>query len=138
VRRLLDYCKLSFEPQCLRFYENRRVGANHQLRTGSATHLYRRNWNSGAISSLGLEPLKIRAAGFGRRLPAFPIIPKLKKSGGFSGPPQFIRHQIFYTSIRTSPAHGHTGYRPNVSYVPTQVLSLHEELGAFRVAARWG
>jgi tetratricopeptide (TPR) repeat protein len=25
VRRLLDYCKLSFEPQCLRFYENRRV-----------------------------------------------------------------------------------------------------------------
>jgi tetratricopeptide (TPR) repeat protein len=25
VRRLLDYCKLSFEPECLRFYENRRV-----------------------------------------------------------------------------------------------------------------
>jgi hypothetical protein len=25
VRRLLDYCRLPFEPQCLRFYENRRV-----------------------------------------------------------------------------------------------------------------
>jgi tetratricopeptide (TPR) repeat protein len=25
VRRLLDYCKLPFEPECLRFYENRRV-----------------------------------------------------------------------------------------------------------------
>ncbi len=25
VRRLLHYCKLSFEPACLRFYENRRV-----------------------------------------------------------------------------------------------------------------
>jgi hypothetical protein len=25
VRRLLDYCKLSFEPACLRFYENRRI-----------------------------------------------------------------------------------------------------------------
>jgi len=25
VRRLLDYCKLSFETQCLRFYQNRRV-----------------------------------------------------------------------------------------------------------------
>jgi hypothetical protein len=25
VRRLLDYCRLPFEPDCLRFYENRRV-----------------------------------------------------------------------------------------------------------------
>jgi tetratricopeptide (TPR) repeat protein len=25
VRRLLDYCQLPFEPECLRFYENRRV-----------------------------------------------------------------------------------------------------------------
>ena len=25
VRRLLDYCRLPFEPECLRFYENRRV-----------------------------------------------------------------------------------------------------------------
>jgi len=25
VRRLLEYCRLPFEPQCLRFYENRRV-----------------------------------------------------------------------------------------------------------------
>jgi hypothetical protein len=25
VRRLLDYCRLPFEPACLRFYENRRV-----------------------------------------------------------------------------------------------------------------
>jgi tetratricopeptide (TPR) repeat protein len=25
VRRLLDYCRLPFEPQCLRFHENRRV-----------------------------------------------------------------------------------------------------------------
>src|SRR5580704_4394638 len=25
VRRILDYCQLEFEPECLRFYENRRV-----------------------------------------------------------------------------------------------------------------
>ena len=25
VRRLLDYCRLPFEAECLRFYENRRV-----------------------------------------------------------------------------------------------------------------
>jgi hypothetical protein len=25
VRRLLEYCRLPFEPECLRFYENRRV-----------------------------------------------------------------------------------------------------------------
>jgi hypothetical protein len=25
VRRLLDYCGLPFEPQCLKFHENRRV-----------------------------------------------------------------------------------------------------------------
>ena len=25
VRRVLDYCRLPFEPACLRFYENRRV-----------------------------------------------------------------------------------------------------------------
>jgi hypothetical protein len=25
IRKLLDYCGLPFEPQCLQFYENRRV-----------------------------------------------------------------------------------------------------------------
>jgi len=58
VRRLLDYCKLSFEPQCLRFYENRRVA-----QTISSEQVRRPIYTAGLEQwrhfESWLEPLKI-------------------------------------------------------------------------------
>jgi tetratricopeptide (TPR) repeat protein len=58
VRRLLDYCKLSFEPECLRFYENRRVA-----QTISSEQVRRPIYTAGLEQwrhfEPWLEPLKI-------------------------------------------------------------------------------
>jgi hypothetical protein len=58
VRRLLDYCKLSFEPQCLRFYENRRVAqtiSSEQVRKP----IYTAGLEQWRHFEPWLEPLKI-------------------------------------------------------------------------------
>ena len=55
VRRLLDYCGLPFEEQCLRFYENERA-----VRTASSEQvrqpIFKDGWISGGISSPGSGP----------------------------------------------------------------------------------
>jgi tetratricopeptide (TPR) repeat protein len=57
VRRLLDYCRLPFEPECLRFYENRRVA-----QTISSEQVRRPIYTAGLEQwrhfELWLDPLK--------------------------------------------------------------------------------
>jgi hypothetical protein len=57
VRRLLDYCQLPFEPQCLRFHENRRV-----VQTNSSDQVRRPIYTAGLEQwrhfDLWLDPLK--------------------------------------------------------------------------------
>ena len=53
VRRLLDDLGLPFEAACLRFFDNRRAGAQRQLRAGAPADLHRRASTTGAISSRG-------------------------------------------------------------------------------------
>ena len=42
LRRLLDYCGLPFERECLRFYTNPRIVPTNQLGAGPAADLYRK------------------------------------------------------------------------------------------------
>jgi len=54
VRRLLAYCGLPFEAQCLKFYENERA-VDGELRAGAQADLSRWHWSTGAIMSVTLE-----------------------------------------------------------------------------------
>jgi hypothetical protein len=51
VRRLLDYCGLPFEPQCLRFYENDRP-----VRTASSEQVRRPIYRDGVDQWRSFEP----------------------------------------------------------------------------------
>jgi len=70
VRRLLDYCKLSFEPQCLRFYENRRVA-----QTISSEQVRRPIYTAGLEQwrhfEPWLEPLKLALQDLPQGYPCF-------------------------------------------------------------------
>jgi tetratricopeptide (TPR) repeat protein len=71
VRRLLDYCKLSFEPQCLRFYENRRVAqtiSSEQVRKP----IYTAGLEQWRHFEAWLEPLKIALQNLAHHYPRFP------------------------------------------------------------------
>jgi tetratricopeptide (TPR) repeat protein len=78
VRRLLEYCRLPFEPACLRFYENERA-----VRTASSeqvrTPIYREGLEQWRHYESWLEPLK---AALGPVLEAYPDTPD------FRGQPQ--------------------------------------------------
>jgi tetratricopeptide (TPR) repeat protein len=71
VRRLLEYCRLPFEPACLRFYENERA-----VRTASSeqvrTPIYREGLEQWRHYESWLEPLK---AALGPVLEAYPDTP---------------------------------------------------------------
>jgi predicted Zn-dependent protease len=70
VRRLLDYCKLSFEPQCLRFYENRRVA--HTISTEQVRRpIYTAGLQQWRHFEPSLEPLKIALQGLADDYPRF-------------------------------------------------------------------
>ncbi len=58
LQRLLEYCQLPFEDQCLRFYETGRVVQTAERRTGTPTGLCGRVWINGAISEPWLGPMK--------------------------------------------------------------------------------
>ena len=52
VRRMLAYCELPFEPECLRFHENKRIAqtiSSEQVRRP----IYSEAWINGAASSPG-------------------------------------------------------------------------------------
>jgi predicted Zn-dependent protease len=74
VRRLLDYCRLPFEPHCLRFYENERA-----VRTASSeqvrTPIYREGMQQWRHYESWLEPLK---AALGPVLEAYPGTPDFR------------------------------------------------------------
>jgi tetratricopeptide (TPR) repeat protein len=71
VRRLLEYCRLPFEPACLRFYENERA-----VRTASSeqvrTPVYRDALEQWRHYDSWLEPLKVA---LGPVLDAYPSVP---------------------------------------------------------------
>jgi tetratricopeptide (TPR) repeat protein len=71
VRRLLDYCGLAFEPQCLRFYENERA-----VRTASSeqvrTPIFREGLDQWRHYEPWLGPLK---SALGPALAAYPSPP---------------------------------------------------------------
>ncbi len=71
VRRLLEYCRLPFEPACLRFYENARA-----VRTASSeqvrTPIYRDGLEQWRHYESWLEPLK---AALGPTLGGYPAVP---------------------------------------------------------------
>jgi Tfp pilus assembly protein PilF len=71
VRRLLDYCKLSFAPECLRFYENRRVA-----QTISSEQVRRPIYTAGLEQwrhfEPWLDPLKAPLQGLVDTYPRFP------------------------------------------------------------------
>jgi predicted Zn-dependent protease len=73
VRRLLDYCGLSFEPGCLRFFENERP-----VRTASSEQvrkpIYREGLDQWRHYDPWLEPLKVA---LGDVLEAYPEVPPL-------------------------------------------------------------
>jgi tetratricopeptide (TPR) repeat protein len=70
VRRLLDYCHLPFQPECLRFYENRRVA-----QTISSEQVRRPIYTAGLEQwrhfEPWLEPLKIALKGLVDDYPRF-------------------------------------------------------------------
>jgi hypothetical protein len=74
VCRLLDYCRLPFEPACLRFYENERA-----VRTASSeqvrTPIYREGLEHWRHYESWLEPLK---AALGQVLEAYPDTPDFR------------------------------------------------------------
>lgn len=76
VRRLLDYCGLPFEAQCLRFFENERP-----VRTASSEQvrkpIYREGIDHWRHYEAWLEPLK-RA--LGPVLDAYPAVPEFPRS----------------------------------------------------------
>jgi hypothetical protein len=71
VRRLLDYCHLPFEPECLRFYENERA-----VRTASSEQvrspIYRDAMEQWRHYEPWLGPLK---ESLGPMLAAYPQVP---------------------------------------------------------------
>jgi tetratricopeptide (TPR) repeat protein len=70
VRRLLDYCRLPFEPECLRFYENRRVAqtiSSEQVRQP----IYTAGLEQWRHFEPWLEPLKIALADLVDHYPRF-------------------------------------------------------------------
>ena len=72
VRRLLDYCGLPFEPECLRFYETERgvrTASSEQVRQP----IYREGMDHWRHFEPWLGPLK---AALGPVLDAYPAIPK--------------------------------------------------------------
>jgi tetratricopeptide (TPR) repeat protein len=77
VRRLLAYCGLPFEPQCLRFFENDRP-----VRTASSEQVRRPIYREGVDHwrhyEPWLEPLK---AALGPVLDAYPAAPKFEIGG---------------------------------------------------------
>jgi hypothetical protein len=77
VRRLLEYCGLPFEPQCLRFFENDRP-----VRTASSEQVRRPIYREGVDHwrhyEPWLEPLK---AALGPVLDAYPAAPKFEIGG---------------------------------------------------------
>jgi tetratricopeptide (TPR) repeat protein len=76
VRRLLEYCNLPFEPQCLRFHENARA-----VRTASSeqvrTPLYREGVDHWRNYEPWLGPLK---QVLGPVLDAYPLVPAIESS----------------------------------------------------------
>jgi tetratricopeptide (TPR) repeat protein len=69
VRRLLDYCQLSFEPRCLRFHENRRVAqtlSSEQVRRPLYNHAVDQ-WRS---YERWLDPLKAALGPLAENYPA--------------------------------------------------------------------
>jgi tetratricopeptide (TPR) repeat protein len=76
VRRLLEHCRLPFEPQCLRFYENERA-----VRTASSEQvrspIYREATEQWRHFEPWLEPLK---NSLGRVLDTYPQVPDLAES----------------------------------------------------------
>jgi tetratricopeptide (TPR) repeat protein len=71
VRRLLDYCELPFEPECLRFYENRRTA-----QTISSEQVRRPIYTAGLEQwrhfESWLDPLKAALEGLPQTYPRFP------------------------------------------------------------------
>jgi tetratricopeptide (TPR) repeat protein len=71
VRRLLDYCGLPFEPQCLRFYENKRA-----VRTASSEQVRRPIFRAGLDQWRHYEPwLQPLKDALGPVLAAYPGTP---------------------------------------------------------------
>ncbi|HEU5467705.1 MAG TPA: sulfotransferase [Steroidobacteraceae bacterium] len=72
VRRLLDYCELPFEADCLRFFENERA-----VRTASSEQvrqpIYREGMDHWRHYEPWLDPLK---EALGPVLPAYPAVPE--------------------------------------------------------------
>jgi hypothetical protein len=72
VRRLLDYCGLPFEPQCLRFYENKRA-----VRTASSEQVRQPIFREGLEQWRHYEPwLQPLQDALGPVLAAYPGIPE--------------------------------------------------------------
>jgi tetratricopeptide (TPR) repeat protein len=72
VRRLLEYCGLSFEERCLRFYENERI-----VRTASSEQVRRPIYKEGVDHWRHYEPwLDPLKAALGDVLEAYPEVPK--------------------------------------------------------------
>jgi hypothetical protein len=71
VRLLLDYCRLPFEPECLRFYENRRTA-----QTISSEQVRRPIYTSGLDQwrhfEPWLDPLKAALEDLPQAYPRFP------------------------------------------------------------------
>lgn len=76
VRRLLDYCGLPFEPECLRFYQNERA-----VRTASSEQvrvpIYREGVEQWRHFEAWLDPLK---AALGPVLDSYPSVPEFVDS----------------------------------------------------------
>jgi len=71
VRRLLDYCGLPFDPQCLRFYENDRP-----VRTASSEQVRRPIYREGVDQWRSFEPwLDPLKAALGPVLTSYPASP---------------------------------------------------------------
>jgi tetratricopeptide (TPR) repeat protein len=72
VRRLLDYCGLPFEPQCLRFFENERP-----VRTASSEQVRQPIYREGVDHWRHFEPwLGPLKAALGPVLDAYPAVPE--------------------------------------------------------------
>jgi hypothetical protein len=80
VRRLLDYCGLPFEENCLRFYENERA-----VRTASSEQvrqpIYRDGVDHFRHYEAWLGPLK---AALGPVLDAYPSVPEFPVAEGLA------------------------------------------------------
>ena len=71
VRRLLDYCELPFEEQCLRFYENERA-----VRTASSEQVRQPIFKEGMDHWRHFEPwLGPLKAALGAVLESYPAVP---------------------------------------------------------------